>query len=132
MGARDMEIDNASTESMQRILRMSRQEHEQKPGAVKVSGFQSSNSNSNNFNSSSGGGGGGGAQGGGANNNNNNNNSSNNNINSGSSSGDISDINPRNLELLVSMGFTVDEVVHALRMNAYDLHSAAQYLLGGA
>lgn len=120
MRATDLEIDNASTESLQHILRMSRQEHEQKPGAVRMPGFQN-NSNSNpssNNNMNSG--------------NNNGNMNSNNNGNSNNNSNDFSDINPRNMEILVSMGFTVDQVVHALRMNAYDLHSAAQYLLGGA
>lgn len=119
----DIEIDNASTESMQRILRMSRQEHEQKPGAVKMPGYQSSanavggnNSGNNNANS----------------NNNNNNHHHHHQGNVGGGNVDYSDINPRNMEVLVSMGFTVEEVAHALRVNAYDLHSAAQYLLGGA
>jgi aspartokinase len=121
----DMDIDNASTESLQRILQMSRQEHEQKPGAVRMPGYQNTASaaspmrnnntvgtnNNNNINNISGGGVG---------------------SNSNHGSNDYSDINPRSMDMLVSMGFTVDQVVHALRMNAYDVQSAAQYLLGGA
>ena len=109
MRSHEAEIDNASTESMRRILQMSRHEHEQKPGAVKMPGYQNSSSGAN----------------AGSNNGSNNNNSL-------AMDRDFSDINPRSMDMLVSMGFTVDQVVHALRMNAYDVHSAAQYLLGGA
>lgn len=117
-----MDIDNASTESLQRILQMSRQEHEQKPGAVRMPGYQNTASAASPMRNNN------------AVGTNNNNNISGSGVGSNSNLGsnDYSDINPRSMEMLVSMGFTVDQVVHALRMNAYDVQSAAQYLLGGA
>lgn len=110
---------------------MSKQEHEAKPGFVKMPGINKSSS------SGVGGGQGMGIAGSpGVHNMNMHSHSSNSNNERGPiipelTNRDFSDINPRNMEVLVSMGFSTDQVVHALRMNAYDLHSAAQFLLGG-
>lgn len=44
--------------------------------------------------------------------------------------GDLSDLDPQNLETLTGMGFSIAQAAQALRIHQHDVHNAANYLLG--
>lgn len=44
--------------------------------------------------------------------------------------GDTMDLDPASMETLTGMGFTPSQSAQALRMHNYDLHDAANFLLG--